>query len=663
MMSIDPALAALVNDKPFWTNGLPSVEFVKIQEARLKEAQIAVDRMLAVKGQRTVENTLVPLDEAYTYLDSASQQAGLMQEVHPDRAFRDAAEGVAQKVAAFMTDLSLNRPVYDALVTIDLAGADAETKFYVEKTLRQFRLAGVDKNDEARKKIKALNEELVLLGQEFGRNIREDKDTVIAESIAELEGLPQDFIDAHKPGSDGKITLTIDYPDSVPVLTYAKSEALRKRMFFAYNNRAYPQNMAVLDRMAAKRYELANLLGFKTWADYVTADKMIKTSTNASEFISKIVAASKVRAKKEADELLERKRKDDPGATQINRWETAYYSELVKKEKHSFDAQKVRPYFQYQKVKQGVLDVSSKLFGVTFKRVKDAPVWDPLVECLELFEGGKLIGRFYLDMHPRDGKYSHAAEFTVRNGIDGKQIPEATLVCNLPGADPDDPGLMEYDDVVTFFHEFGHLLHALFAGHRKWIGVSGIQTEWDFVEAPSQMLEEWTRDAKTLRTFAMHYETGEPIPTEFVEQLNRANEFGKGLQVSTQMVYARLSLSIYDRAATGVDTDKLVKKTYADISPIPYVEGTHMQTAFGHLDGYSAIYYTYMWSLVIAKDMFSKFDKKNLLDPAVAMRYRKAVLDPGGSKPADALVENFLGRKPSFEAYQAWLNSDATALK
>jgi thimet oligopeptidase len=222
---------------------------------------------------------------------------------------------------------------------------------------------------------------------------------------------------------------------------------------------------------------------------------------------------------------------------------------------------------------------------------------------------------------------------------------------------------MEYDDVVTFFHEFGHLLHALFAGHRKWIGVSGIQTEWDFVEAPSQMLEEWTRDAKTLQTFAKHYKTGEPIPTEFVEQLNRANEFGKGLQVSTQMVYARLSLSIYDRPPTEVNTDALVKQTYADISPIPYVEGTHMQTAFGHLDGYSAIYYTYMWSLVIAKDMFSKFDKKNLLDPAVAIRYRKSVLDPGGSKPAEELVESFLGRKPSFDAYQAWLNSDATEQK
>ena len=651
------ANAVPVDDKPFWTNGLPASEFVGIQESRLKQAQAAIDRMLAASGKRTIENTLVPLDEAYTYLDSASQQAGLMQEVHPDKAFREAAENISQKIAAFSTDLSLNRAVYDALVAMDISKADAETKFYVEKTLRQFRLAGVDKDEATRKKIKALNDELVLIGQEFARNIREDKDKVIVNNVAELDGLPQDFIDAHKPAPDGKITLTIDYPDSIPVLNYAKNGDLRKRMYFAYNNRAFPQNMAVLDKMAAKRYELANLLGFKTWADYITADKMIKTAANASDFITKIVAASTERAKREYQELLARKRKDDPKATQIDRWDSSYYSELVKRENYSFDGQKVRPYFPYQKVKQGVLDTSARLFSVSFKQVKNAPVWDPLVECWEIFEGGKLIGRFYLDMHPREGKYNHAAEFNVRNGVSGKQIPEATLVCNLPGADANDPGLMEYDDVVTFFHEFGHLIHTLFAGHRKWIGTSGIQTEWDFVEAPSQMLEEWTRDAKTLQTFARHYKTNEPIPADLVAQMNRANEFGKGLHVGAQMVYARLSLSVYDRPPAEVNTDALVKKIYTEYSPIPFVDGTHMQTAFGHLDGYSAIYYTYMWSLVMAKDMFSRFDRNNLLDPVPAMLYRKTVLEPGGSKPAAELLEDFLGRKPSFDAYQTWLNN------
>lgn len=658
MTTLDSA-SMVIGDHPFWTDGMIPDAFVKIQEERLKLAQAALDRMIAVEGERTIENTLGPLDEAYIFLDSAGQQASLIQEVHPDEKFREAAEDISQKIAAFQTDLSLNRDIYERLAAVDVSDADPETRFYVEKSLREFRLAGVDKDDATRSRIKELNDELVLIGQEFARNIRDDEATVVVDDISELDGLPQDYIDSHKPGPDGKILLTIDHPDSIPVMTYARSEALRKRMYFAVNNRAFPQNMAVLDRMISRRYELAKLSGFPSWAAYVTANKMVKTPENASDFITKIVAASEARAGRDYQELLARKRKDVPAAVAVDRWETGFYSEMVSKENYQFDSQMVRPYFPYKAVKQGVLDVSAELFGVSFKHLKNAPVWDPLVECWEMFEGGKLIGRFYLDMHPRAGKYSHAAQFTIRNGVAGKQIPEAALVCNLPGGEPGDPGLMEYKDVVTLFHEFGHLLHTLFAGHHRWIGVSGIQTEWDFVEAPSQMLEEWTRDAVTLQRFARHYQTGEFIPDELVEKMNEADEFGKGFGVRRQMVYARLSLSIFDRPPSEVNTDALVRKINDEYLLSPNVDGTHMQTSFGHLDGYSAIYYTYMWSLVIAKDMFSKFNKSDLFDTAIAERYRRAVLDPGGSKHAEELVEDFLGRKSTFNAYQDWLNASA----
>lgn len=644
------------DDAPFWLSRPDGAAFAKVQDERLAKAQAALDRMLAVRGTRTVENTLVPYDEVQLYLDAAGQQAGLMEEVHPDAGFRATAEKISQRVSAFSTNLSLNRAVYDAIAAIDVSKADAETRYYVERTLRDFRLAGVDKDEATRNKIRALHEELVLIGQEFSRNIRDDKRTVIVSDVKELEGLPADYIERHKPGPDGKITLTIDYPDSLPVFSYAKNEALRKRMYIAYNNRAYPNNMAVLDRLISKRYELANLVGFKTWADYITADKMVESSTNASTFIDRIVQASGQRAEREYQMLVKRKQQDEPGAKGINAWEFTYYSELVRKASYDFDTQSVRPYFQYDRVKQGVLDVTGKLFGVTFKQVKDAPVWDKSVECYEMFEGGKLVGRFYLDMHPREGKYSHAAQFGVRTGVAGKQIPEAVLVCNFPGGIEGDPGLMEHDDVVTFFHEFGHLLHTLFAGRHKWVGIGGISTERDFVEAPSQMLEEWTWDAPTLQSFARHYKTNEPIPTALVQQMRRASEFGEGLRVRRQMVYARLSLSIYDRAPGQVNTDALIKQITEQYQPFPFVEDTHFQTAFGHLDGYSAVYYTYMWSLVIAKDMFSQFDKANLLAPGVAKRYRDAVLAPGGSKPAAKLVEDFLGRPFNFTSWQKWLN-------
>ncbi len=645
-------------DKPFWTKGLTTDKFVKLQESRLKKADQALKKMLAVKGKRTIENTLAVYDDMQLLLDSAGSQSGLMEQVHPDVKFRTAAEKLSQEISTFYSELSLNRQVFDALAAMDLSGADAETKYYVEKTLRSFKLAGVDKDEETRKKIKALNDEIVLIGQEFGRNIRDGKLTIEVDGVSELEGLPQDYIDSHKPNAEGKIILTTDYPDSIPVFSYAKSEKLRRKMYLAYNNRAFPKNIEVLDRLAAKRYELAKLLGFANYADYVTADKMIKSAGNASDFITKIVNASTARAAREYQELLKRKQKDVPGAMVVNRWESSYYTELVSKENYSFDSQSVRPYYPYPQVKDGVLTVTSKLFGVTFKQRKDVPVWHPSVECWEMFENGKLVGRFYLDMHPREGKYSHAAQFGVRTGVLGEQIPEATLVCNFPEKTKDNPGLMEQGDVETFFHEFGHLLHTLFAGRHKWIGIGGITTEWDFVEAPSQMLEEWARNPETLQTFAKNYKTGEPIPTELVNRMNRASEFGKGLRVSRQMEYARLSLSIYDRQPSAVNTDALVKEIADKYSPYPFVAETHMQAAFGHLDGYSAIYYTYMWSLVLSKDLFSKFDTSNLFSPGIAKRYRDLILAPGGSKPADKLVEDFLGRKSDFRAYEKWLNKD-----
>jgi len=414
-------------------------------------------------------------------------------------------------------------------------------------------------------------------------------------------------------------------------------------------------NMDVLGQMMAKRHELATTLGYASWAEYITADKMVGTDEKAQSFIDDVVRASGARADSEYGVQLRRLQQDEPQATVVQPWQSSYYSEQVRKSSYDFDSQKVRPYFPYDRVRDGVLGLTSRLFGVEFRKVEDAPVWDASVDCYEMFEGGKLVGRFYLDMHPRDGKFNHAAQFDVRTGIEGRQIPEAALVCNFPGGEPGDPGLMQHSDVTTFLHEFGHLIHTLFAGHQKWCGIGGIRTEWDFVEAPSQMLEEWAWDPAVLATFAKHYETGEPIPAGLVEQMKRADEFGKGLRVRRQMVYAQISLSFYRGDPAGIDTDGLVRQINDRYQPYPFVDGTHMQCAFGHLGGYSAVYYTYMWSLVIAKDMFAQFDRSDLLKPGVAVRYRNTVLAAAGTRPAAAMVEDFLGRPFNSEAWEAWL--------
>ena len=647
--------------------GVPAAQAKETPESLTQEvqddlarAQTLLDQILAVQGERTVDNTLKPLNELSIQIDNAATKSSLMENVHPDADVRAAAEKGSQDAQAFATELSLNRDVYDALVAVDVSQADAMTRREMDHTLRSYRRSGVDKDEATREKIRKLREELVELGQEFDRNIRDGVRFIELDSVDDLAGLPDDYIAAHQPGENGKIKITTQYPDYIPFMSYAENGEARKRLYEEYTNRAFPENRTTLKTILEKRHELATTLGYQDWAAYITEDKMAKTPEAVSEFIEKLDAAAKPRAEHDYAMLLARKRQDDPQATSVAEYEKSYYSELVKKEQFDFDSQVLRNYYDYPKVKDGILGITSTMFGVTYKPVTDADVWDPSVECYDVYEGDKLYGRFYLDMHPRDGKFSHAAQFTMQSGVEGYQMPEAVLVCNFPGGNGDEPALMEHDDVETFLHEFGHLLHALFGGHQPWLDMSGVSTEWDFVEAPSQMLEEWSLDPKVLQTFARDYKTGEPIPADLIEKLRAARDFGNGTYVTQQNFYTAISLDIYDRPASQVDFDTLVPELQARYGNFAYVPGSHMYASFGHLEGYSAMYYTYMWSLVIAKDLFSKFDHQNLLDPTIATEYRKKVLEPGGTKDAAELVRDFLGRDYSFESFREWLNRGAS---
>jgi Zn-dependent oligopeptidase len=638
----------------FYT-GKPNAEkFRQLSTHELDLARADLKRLLDVKGKRTIQNTLVPYSSLSLHADNAGSWAGLMESVHPDSAYRSTAEAMSQDASKFFTQLGLNRGVYDALQAVDVSAADPTTKYFVGKTLRDFRLAGVDKDEATRKQIQDIQEELVLVSQEFDRNIRNDSRT-IKVTAAELDGMPEDFMKSHPPGPDGKITLSIEYPDRFPVATYAKNGDVRRRLQFESMNRAYPANMAVLDSMLAKRYRLAHLLGYPNWADYITANKMIQNGANAAQFIDRIGKLTREQSQREYEVYLKRKQEDVPGATQVDRWEVRYYEQLIRKRDYNFDPSAARPYFPFEGVKKGVLDVTAKLYGVSYKRIQSPDVWDPSVEAYEIYDGKKLLGRFFFDLHPRAGKFNHAAQFGIRTGVEGTQLPEACLVCNFPGGVKGDPGLMEHDDVVTFFHEFGHLLHSIFAGHQRWAPLAGIATEQDFVEAPSQMLEEWAWDPAVLQTFAKHYQTGAPIPAEMVENLRKSSVFGRAIDNAYQADYAALSLNLYNRDPAQVNSDSLAVAYDRAFVPFPPVPDTHYQMSFGHLDGYSAVYYTYLWSLVIAKDMFTKFDREHLLAPGVATQYRKVVLTPGGTKPAAELVHDFLGRDFQYDAYEAWL--------
>ncbi|NMO16306.1 Zn-dependent oligopeptidase [Pyxidicoccus fallax] len=632
-------------------------EFRRSSDEAMAAARDGIARLKALRAPYGTRQVLELYDEAMGALDDASSRASVARHAHPDGAMREAGEAAEQALETLSNDIRMDRAVYDVLASLDLSREDAPTRKWMEKVLREFRRAGVDRDEATRARVKELQEELVRIGQEFSRNIRQDTRSEALPPSA-LEGLPDDYVRAHPPGADGKVRITTDYPDIVPFMTYSRDAEARETMWRLFRLRGHPANQDVLQRMVARRHELATLLGYRNWAAYATEDKMIRDEQAAADFIARIAAASEARMKRDYAVLLERKRRDVPGATRVNPWDQAFLEDRVKAEQYAFDSQVVRPYYEYTRVKQGVLDLTARMFGVTYRRVPDAPVWHPDVEAYDVFEGSALKGRFYLDMHPRDDKYKHAAQFTLTSGKAGRRLPEGVLICNFPrpGAEP---ALLQHSDVETFFHEFGHLLHHIFGGHTRWSGVSGVRTEWDFVEAPSQMLEEWARDTASLQTFARHHQTGEPIPADVVAKMRRADEFGKGLWVRQQMFYAALSLELYRREPGSVDATALVRELQGKYTPFPYVEGTYFHLSFGHLDGYSSNYYTYMWSLVIAKDLFTVFQRKGLLDPAPAQAYRREVLEPGGSADAAKLVHAFLGRDYDFRAYEEWLNKAA----
>ncbi len=631
-------------------------EVREIVSQGLEKAQKLLESILAIKSSRTVENTLVPYNQLQLEVFEISNQGDNLFNLHPEKAMRDAGEKAHQEAKRFETELSLNRELYEAFDKLDVQGEDDETRYAVFKILRDFRRAGVDRDEATRAEIQKLKDKIVAIGQEFERNIAEDIRSIRLDSAEELEGLPEDFIEGHPPEADGKIIITTQYPDLFPVLRYARNEDVRRRLMKSYMNQGHPDNIEVLDRLLARRYELARILGYDQYADFITEDKMIGSSGAAGEFIEKVTDAAEGPARADYDLLIERKRRDDPEAKDVGIWDRFYYPEVIKAENYGFDAKEVRAYFQFERVLEGLLSITGKVLGLGYRRIEDVPVWHDSVLTYDVYDGDEHIGRFYLDLHPREGKFSHAASATVVRGVKEIQLPQAVLMCNFP--DPTKgPALMEHTQVVTFFHEFGHLLHSMLSGRVKWAKNAPSFLEWDFIEVPSQLLEEWARDPEVLRSFATHYKTGEPIAAELVQRMKRAEAVSRGLMVRRQMSLAALSLNYYNRDPTDLDTTTLAQELHEKYDLLPWFAGTHFQCGFGHLTGYSAIYYTYMWSQVIEKDLFSLFNEQSsLMDPAQALRYRQAILEQGSNKPAAEMVIDFLGREQGFEAFQDWLN-------
>jgi thimet oligopeptidase len=624
--------------------------------ARLAAHEAALSALLAVKGSRTTENTLRLYDQAIEHLSLAGSQAGVLNSVAADKDVRDQAQQEAQRVAMAGSALSLNRQVYEALADMSLDQASAATRHFVDRTLLGYRLAGVDKDQATRDQIQALHEKSTRLSLEFSRNIQEGGKTIQA-TAAELEGLPEDYLARHPAAEDGTVTLTTDPPDMQPIMTFAANAALRERMFVAYNTRAYPANRQILLDLLATRQQLATILGFRSWADLATADQMMKSAANVRTFLAKLNHASLEGARREHELILEFARSRQPDLNAIDITSRGYWYEQFRRSAYDFDSQSVRPYFPYAQVQAGVLQTAARLFNVEF-RPSNAPSWHSAVSAFDVFEDGQQVGRFYLDMHPRDGKDKWFSAAPIVTGVRNRTMPEAALICNFPAGDANGPGLLQYSDVITFFHEFGHLMHAILGGHTEWAGLSGFATEGDFIEVPSQMLEEFFRDEKLLQSFARHYQTGEMLSAEIIRKMKQAGAFGRADWIRTQLYYTTLSLDLHDRDPAAIDLDVITKTLYESLQPWTWREGNHMYASFGHLTGYSSNYYTYAFDKVIALDFFDQFDPNDLLGCDAGERYRKTVLEQGGSKPGREMVRDFLGRDEEFSAFSKWLTEE-----
>jgi thimet oligopeptidase len=582
-------------------------------------------------------------------LQNAGFESAVIAGTSPDAPLRDAARQCQERAEKAIDALELSPAIHARLEAIPVIDADAETRHVLARTLARFDRAGVARDAPTRARIAALNDALTALEIQFAANIANGRRTVTADP-AELDGLPADYIAAHPRGADGKVVISTDYPDITPVLNYARRAALRQRLYLANQTRAWPENDAVLRTLLTRRDELAKALGRPDFATLVFEDRMLDSPARVRSFIDEVERIGETHARRDNARLLDRLERDQPdaGVTSVPLWDDAYLMQLIKKEEYDVDPQQVRRYFAYDNVRDGILQLTRDLMGVQIRPWKTA-TWHPAVETYEMLDGGKVIGRFYLDTHPRPGKFSHAAVMPIRVGVAQRSIPTAALVTNFPAGDHR-TGLMEHRDVEVFLHEYGHLIHLMMSGGKRYALSSMDNLEPDFIEVPSKMLENFVWDYDTLARFAVDSE-GNTIPRELVEKMNRARYFGEALRDRRQLSFANVALA-YHLVPPESDLTAQYVRAFEAYSLQRVPAGAHPQASFPHLGGYSASYYTYMWSQTIALALFARFEKHGIRNPAVARAYREKILAPGGAKPAAMLVEDFLGQPVSLDAYR-----------
>ncbi len=619
------------------------------------EARVKLEKDLAAliaipQAERTFENTIMGYERAFDNYGNALGMSGFLSYVSTDKKFRDAANDLQMQISQYMVDVATRRDVYKAIreYTDTNPRLDPVQAKLVKEMLIGFKNSGMDLNDADLEKFKALNKEKAEYIIKFDKNIQEYKDP-LAVTQEQLQGLGEDYIKKLSKTDDGKYLVTLDYPDYVPFMQNADDEQARKELEFKFNRRGGQENVELLEKTLTLRREIARLLGYKNHAELRLEDRMAKNPKTVMAFLKDLQKKLKPLGKKEDKEMIAYKNsKTGKNSRTLYSWESGYWSNKFRKENLELDSEKIKEYFPSQVVIDGMLDLFGGVFGITFEPV-DIPVWHPDVKAFKIKDkaSGELVAYFYMDLYPREGKYKHAACFGLVEGEEKQdgtyQIPFVAIVANLNKPSGDTPSLLKHSEVETLFHEFGHVLHNALT-KAKYSAFSGTSVSWDFVEAPSQMLERWAWDPQVLKKISKHYKTGEALPDDLIKRMIAAKNFGAGGMYLRQDFFAQYDMTLHT-ADTTPDTTKLYFELTKKIRGLPLTKGTIPQASFGHImGGYDAGYYGYLWSEVIAEDFFGEFKKNGIFNPETGLKFRREILEKGGTLDEEKMVENFLGR-------------------
>lgn len=592
-------------------------------------------------------------DALYAIAKNSANEIRVLSQLAQQDSVRKAAGKCYEQLEAARLGLQHSRLLFERLLAAQKAGAPQELRYTLNRQLDSFRRNGVDRNETTRARLAVLLQRIAAANFEFEDNVNNEVRT-IEVAATELAGLSAEVRNGFPAAANGTVRIAVDEIALWPIFKYSDSASLRKQALQAYDNRGWPANDAVFKRLAADRAELARLLGFDTYAHYHLADHMVHAPPNLQAFIDQSAASLRAPSDHLIARMLARARQDAPGAARLPEWSVSRALTQLEKESSDLDRAEVRKYFSYQNSRDGLIELTQDLFGVRI-RPWTTKVWALNVDAFEMLDGERVIGRFYIDPFPRDGKHKGWRVARIRTGTKAGEIPELALIINT------EQGRINHLDVVDFFHEFGHLLHVIFSGQVELAMQNSRDMEFDFLEAPSQVLEAWAWDYETLRRFARD-EAGRSIPRSLVERLNASRASNEAFTDMYALGAAAISLDYYSRDLTNVDLTAAYFSTLSRYVNLEWTPGTHPQAAFVHLTEYGPAYYTYVWSKALAVDLLTRFRKEGLRNPVTAKAYRDTILAPGGSESMNVLARRFLGRDWSAEAYVAQVKAGASAV-